>query len=274
MRVRLPRRAAAAGAVLAMVAVAACSTGGEGPGGPGRGAEQATVRVAAAADLKFALDEVVDLVETEHPGIAVAPVYGSSGTFLQQIENGAPFDLYLSADLGYPRALVESGMAAEDDLFPYAVGRLVLWVPDGSPVDPEDGLRILTDPRVRRVSIANPEHAPYGEAAVAAMRAEGVYDEVRPRLVLGENVAQAAEFVQSGNADAGIVALSLALADPVRDEGRWQELPLELYPRLDQGGVVLAGARDVDAARTVRDALLGQAGVEILARYGFSLPGE
>jgi molybdate transport system substrate-binding protein len=253
MRVRLPGRAAAAGAVLALVTVGACGTGEEGPDGSGRGAEQASVRVAAAADLKFALDELVELMETEHPGIDVDPVYGSSGTFLQQIENGAPFDLYLSADLSYPRALVESGKAAEDDLFPYAVGRLVLWVPDGSPVDPEDGLRVLTDPGLRRVSIANPEHAPYGEAAVAALRAE---------------------FVQSGNADAGIVALSLVLAGPVRDVGRWHELPLELYPRLDQGGVVLAGARDVDAARTVRDVLVGEAGVEILARYGFSLPGE
>jgi molybdate transport system substrate-binding protein len=213
-------------------------------------------------------------VEAEHPTVDVDPVYGSSGTFLQQIENGAPFDLYLSADLSYPQALVESGKAAEEDLFPYAVGRLVLWVPDGSPVNPEDGLHVLTDPRLRRVSIANPEHAPYGEAAVAAMKAEKVYDEVRPKLVLGENVAQAAEFVQSGNADAGIVALSLVLADPVRDTGRWHEIPLGLYPRLDQGGVVLTEARAADAARTVRDVLLGEAGVEILARYGFSMPGE
>jgi molybdate transport system substrate-binding protein len=272
MSVPLRGRAATGVAALALFAVGACGTGELGA--DSRGTEQATVRVAAAADLKFALDEVVDLVETEHPGIDVAPVYGSSGTFLQQIENGAPFDLFLSADLSYPRALVESGKAAEEDLFPYAVGRLVLWVPEGSPVDAEDGLPVLTDPRLRRVSIANPEHAPYGEAAVAAMRTEGVFDEVGPKLVLGENVAQAAEFVQSGNADAGIVALSLVLADPVRDVGRWYELPLELYPRLDQGGVVLAGSRDVDAARTVRDVLLGDAGLEILARYGFSLPGE
>jgi molybdate transport system substrate-binding protein len=274
VRGRLRHSFGALAVVLALVAVGACGKGDEGAGGPGPASAQTTVRVAAAADLKFALDEVVEVVEAEHPGIGVAPVYGSSGTFLQQIENGAPFDLYLSADLSYPRALVESGKAVEEDLFRYAVGRLVLWVPDGSPVDPEDGLRVLADPSLRRVSIANPEHAPYGEAAVAAMRTEEVYDEVRPKLVLGENVAQAAEFVQSGNADAGIVALSLVLADPVRDLGRWHEIPLELYPRLDQGGVVLAGARDVDAARTVRDVLLGEAGVEILARYGFSMPGE
>jgi molybdate transport system substrate-binding protein len=274
MSVRLPLTPVAGAAVLAVLTTGACGTGDVGADGPGRGAEQATVRVAAAADLKFALDEMVELVEVEHPRIDVDPVYGSSGTFLQQIENGAPFDLYLSADLSYPKALVESGKATEEDLFPYAVGRLVLWVPDGSSVDPADGLRVLTDPTLRRVSIANPEHAPYGEAAVSALRTEEVYDEVRPKLVLGENVAQAAEFVQSGNADAGIVALSLVLGDPVRDVGRWHELPLELYPRLDQGGVVLAGARDADAARTVRDMLLSEAGVEILDRYGFSLPGE
>jgi molybdate transport system substrate-binding protein len=268
------RRCAAVLALGVSLVTAACGSGDQGEGDPAGGAGQATVRVAAAADLKFALDEVVELVEAEHPDIRVAPVYGSSGTFLQQIENGAPFDLFLSADLSYPRALVESGKAAEEDLFPYAVGRLVLWVPDGSPVDPQDGLGVLTDPGLRRVSIANPEHAPYGEAAVAAMRTEAVYDEVRPKLVLGENVAQAAEFVQSGNADAGIVALSLVLADPVRGVGRWYELPLGLYPRLDQGGLVLAGARDAEAARTVRDVLLGEAGVEILERYGFSLPGE
>ena len=217
---------------------------------------------------------VVDVL-FEHPGPGRDLIHAqrSRSHLLQQIENGAPFDLYLSADLSYPRALVDSGKAAEEDLFAYAVGRLVLWVPDGSPVDPEGGLEVLTDPALGRVSIANPEHAPYGEAAVAAMKAEDVYDAVRPKLVMGENVAQAAEFVQSGNADAGIVAKSLVLADPVRGVGRWYELPLGLYPRLDQGGVVLSGAHDAEAARTVRDVLLSEPGREILARYGFSLPG-
>jgi len=259
-------------ALIALGVLGACGVDG-GSSGEGEASTPVTVRVAAAADLKFALDEVADLVATEHPEIEVSPVYGSSGTFLQQIENGAPFDLYLSADLSYPRALVDTGMAAEEDLFPYAVGRLVLWVPDGSPVDPESGLEVLTDPALRRVSIASPEHAPYGQAAVAALKAEDVYDEVRPKLVMGENVAQAAEFVQSGNADAGIVAKSLVLADPLRGVGRWYELPLGLYPRLDQGGLVLGDTDDVEAARTVRDVLLSEPGAEILARYGFSLPG-
>jgi len=266
------QEAGVAVAVMLLGVLGACSADG-GFSGEGGADGSVTVRVAAAADLKFALDEVAELVASEHPGIEVNAVYGSSGTFLQQIENGAPFDLYLSADLSYPRALVDSGRAAEGDLFPYAVGRLVLWLPEGSLVDPEDGLQVLTDPALRRIAIANPEHAPYGEAAVAAMKAEGVYDAVRPKLVLGENVAQAAEFVQSGNADAGIVAKSLVLADPVRGVGRWYELSLRLYPRLDQGGVVLGGAAEAEAARTVRDVLLSEPGVEILARYGFSLPG-
>jgi molybdate transport system substrate-binding protein len=246
----------------------------DGPGGSAR--EDATpareVRIAAASDLKFALDEIIARVEEAHPEIAVTTTYGSSGTFLSQILNGAPFDLYLSADLAYPRGLVEQGLASEEDLFPYAVGRLVLWTGDGGPIDPDDGLDALTAPEVRRVAIANPEHAPYGVAAVEALRSAGVLDEVEPKLVLGENVAQAAEFVQSGNADAGIVALSLVKSDPLRGVGSWAEVPLDAYPRLDQGGVVLGTARDPEAARVVRDAMLGPEGTAILARYGFALP--
>lgn len=265
--------------LLSVTVLGACAGGsiaddGSGDGGAGGdGAGPTTVRVAAASDLKFALDEVADLVAAEDPDIKVDPVYGSSGTFLHQIENGAPFDLYLSADLRYPQELVEGGQASEDDLFGYAVGRLVLWVPDGSPVDPEQGLEVLRDPALQRISIANPEHAPYGMAAVAALKSASAYDDVRSRLVLGENVAQAAEFVQSGNADAGLVAKSLVLSDPLRGVGRWYELPLDLYPRLDQGGVVLADAHDVEAARTVREVLLSDRGRQILARYGFSMPG-
>jgi molybdate transport system substrate-binding protein len=232
-----------------------------------------TVRVAAAADLKFALEEVVTLLSHDHPGLRVDIVYGSSGTFLQQIQSGAPFDLYLSADLAYPQAIVDAGLADPSDLFPYAVGRLVLWVPDGSPVDPTRGLSALTGPAVTRLAIANPEHAPYGKAAVAALERAGVFEEVEPRLVLGENIAQAAEFVQSGNASAGIVAKSLVLSDPLREVGTWWELPLGDYPRLEQGGVVLSGSQDADAARLVRDALLSEEGTAIMASYGFSLPG-
>jgi len=249
--------------VLLGLAVAGCAPA-QVPAEP----SASTVRVAAASDLRFALDEVLATVVTARdPGLDVTVTYGSSGQFLQQIVNGAPFDLYLSADLAYPQELVDMGRATPDDLFPYAVGRLVLWVPEGSELDPSQGLTTLL--RADRIAIANPEHAPYGRAAVAAMRGAGVYDRVSSRLVLGENVSQAAEFVTTGNADAGLVALSLVLSDPVREVGTWWEVPADSFPRLDQGGVVL---RDSAGARAVRDALLSPEGQAIMQRYGFTLP--
>lgn len=222
------------------------------------------VRVAAASDLRPALD----LLRVD--GVELQVTYGSSGTFLQQLVNGAPYDLYLSADAAYPRELVDRGLADAADVFPYAEGRLVLWVPDDSPLDPADGVGLLADSRVRKVAIANPEHAPYGRAAVAAMRAAGVEDEARTKLVLGENVAQAADFVASGGADVGLVAKSAVLSGALRDVGRWADLPPA--GDLDQAGVVLEGARDKAAARRVRDALTSDTGRGLLQRFGFDLP--
>ena len=272
----------------ALVLLAGCTGGGAGgtsdasgtaargvdlsSDGAGPGEVSGTVTVAAAADLRFALDEVLALVAEQHPDVVTTVTYGSSGQFLQQIDNGAPFDLYLSADAAYPRELVDAGLAEEDELFDYAVGRLALWVPDGSDLDPAVGLSLLADPRVDRVAIANPEHAPYGVAAVAAMREAGVHDDVEDRLVLGENVSQAAEFVRTGQADAGVVALSLVLAEATRGVGRWEEVPPGTFPPLLQGGVVLARAQDPAAARAVRDVLLSEAGREVLDSYGFARP--
>lgn len=252
--------------------LAACTSGAATtPTASDPGAER-VVRVAAAADLKYALDEIADLAAREVPPITMQITYGSSGMFVQQIVNGAPFDLYLSADVAYPRILVEEGLATAEDVFPYAVGRLVLWLPDGSPIDPSEGLEALLDPRVRKVAIANPEHAPYGRAAVAALGTAGVYDAIRDRLVLGENVAQAAEFVRAGSAQAGVIAMSLVRSDPLREVGQWVEVPIESFPRLDQGGVVLAGGGQPDAARAARDVILSPAGTAILEAYGFILP--
>lgn len=264
-----PWRALLAVVVLAGV-LAGC--GSSDAATPGAG-ERREVRVAAASDLKFALEELQPLLDVRHPGVTVTATYGSSGTFLQQITEGAPFDLFLSADLAFPQRLADAGLADREDLFAYAVGRLVVWTPEGSAIDPTPGLRVLSDPRVRKVSIANPEHAPYGRAAVAAMRTTGVYEQARPKLVLGENVSQAAEFVQSGGADVGLVAMSLVLSDPLREQGRWVEVPLADFPQLRQGGVVLAGAADVAAARAVRETMLSEPGRELLRAYGFFLPG-
>jgi len=267
-------------ALAASVAVVAVATGCAGaapamnPASPNVPDGSAVVTIAAAADLKFALDEIVSLAEKDDPSLRIQVTYGSSGTFLQQIENGAPFDVFLSADLSYPQLLVDAGLASDEDLFPYAVGRLVLWVPEGSELNPADGMSVLAEPTVRRVAIANPEHAPYGKAAVAALQTTGLYDQVSSKFVLGENVAQAAEFVQSGNADAGIVAKSLVLSDPLKEVGRWAELPLDSYPQLDQGGVILGDAAHPDGARAFRDVMLSDAGTAVLSRYGFELPED
>jgi molybdate transport system substrate-binding protein len=230
------------------------------------------VRVAAAADLKFALDAVFAGTAVSTQGVRPAVTYGSSGSFYAQIENGAPFDLFLSADAEYPRRLAAKGLA-DGEPFLYAVGRIALWVPASSRLDLRTlGLRALLDPSIRKVAIANPRHAPYGRAAEAAMTSLGILDGVKEKLVLGENVAQAAQFVQSGAADAGVIALSLALAPQMRSAGRYVEIPPESYPRLEQGGIVLKEAREPAAARALRDALLGSRGREILKEYGFFLP--
>ena len=232
------------------------------------------VRVAAAADLKFALDAVFAATAASTRGIRPSVTYGSSGSFYAQIENGAPYDLFLSADAEYPRRLAANGFG-DGEPFLYAVGRIVLWVPVSSKLDIAGlGLRTLLDPSVRRVAIANPRHAPYGRAAEAAMKSRGVWNGIEGKLVLGENVAQAAQFVQSGVADAGVFALSLALAPQLRPAGRYVEIPLESYPRMEQGGLVLKRARDPAAARALRDALLGAQGRKALGERGFFLPAS
>lgn len=229
------------------------------------------MRIAAAADLRFALEELLDLYRRDHPGVEASATYGSSGTLFSQLQNEAPFDLYLSADLSYPRALREQGLVAPDGVFPYAVGRIVVWVRDDSPIDVERlGIEALLDPSVRKIAIANPEHAPYGRAAVAALEDFGLYERVRDRSVLGENIAQTAQFVQSGSADVGIIALSLALAPDAG--GRYWEIPAERHPPIEQGGAIMRWAADPDAARAFVDLMLGTEGVELLSRYGFEQP--
>jgi molybdate transport system substrate-binding protein len=230
------------------------------------------LRVAAAADLRFAMVDLQHAFAQVHPGVELAVTYGSSGQFFQQLQAGAPFDMFLSADLDYPRRLAADGLARPEDVFSYAVGRLVLWAPNDSPVDVGKGLLALSQQQVRRLAIANPEHAPYGKAAVAALKSARVYEQVADRLVLGENVSQAAEFVLSGNADAGVIAMSLALAPEMGGKGRFSEVPLDTYPPLEQGGVVLAQASAAQAAQQFRTLLLSAEGRSILQRYGFLEP--
>jgi molybdate transport system substrate-binding protein len=230
------------------------------------------VRVAAAADLNVALGEIIARFGASR-AVDVGVSYGSSGTFHAQLLNHAPFDMFLSADLEYPRQLAARGLTLEKSEFTYGIGRLVLWAPASSSLDVEhQGLQALTAASVTHIAIANAEHAPYGRAAVAAMQSAGVYDRVRPKLVYGENVAQALQFAESGAADVGFVPLALALAPSLKGRGRWFEVPATMYPRLEQGGVILQWSEDVDAARALRAFMLSAEGRAILAKDGFFPP--
>jgi len=227
--------------------------------------------VAAASDLNFAFKELVAGYE-KTTGRHVKLSLGSSGNFYSQIQNGAPFDLYFSADVRYPQKLEESGHAVPGTLYKYAVGRIVLWAPKGSAVDVQKGLAALLDPAVKKIAIANPKHAPYGRAAVAAMEHVKVYECVKDKLVLGENISQAAQFVESGASDVGIVALSLALAPAMKDAGSYWEIPADAHSPLAQGAVILKASKNQEAARMFLDFVKGSQGQEIMKRYGFILP--
>jgi molybdate transport system substrate-binding protein len=228
--------------------------------------------IAAAADLKFALDDLIKEFEGKYPATKVNVTYGSSGNFFAQFQSGAPFDLFFSADIAYPRKLAEIGLGV-DDVFLYATGRIVLWAPKSSLLDLDKlGIKALLETSVRKIAVANPEHAPYGRAAVAAMKTLNVYEKVASRLVYGENIAQTAQFVQSGAADIGILALSLAVAPQMRDAGRFWQVPLDAYPRIEQGGIILKSSRNLETARAFRDFVLGDHGRKVLDQYGFSLP--
>lgn len=256
-----------------LLMLAASGLLGSGQARPPASGTALTVRVAAAADLKFALDEVAARLAARQPSIRLETTYGSSGSMHAQLRQRAPFDVFLSADVAYPRDLVSRGIGSDRDLFTYAVGRLVIWVPRSSTLAIErEGLGALAG--AARIAIANPRHAPYGKAAEAALRHAGIWSRVSRRMVLGENVAQAAQFVQSGAADAGIVAKSLAVAPAMRAAGRFWEIPEEAHPRLTQGGVILPWAVSRAAAARVRDFLLSDEGRTLLESHGFDLPAR
>ena len=230
--------------------------------------------VAAAADLNPALKDIGDSFE-KMTGVKMRLSFGASGALTQQIQNGAPFDIFFSADMDYPRQLVSSGNADGASLYEYAVGKLVLWVPTDSPLDVEHkGMDILLDPAVKKIAIANPQHAPYGRAAVAALKHVGLYDRVADRLVMGENISQAAQFVESGNAQAGFVALAHAAAPAMRGKGRYWEVPAEDYPALAQGVVVISNSRQKNEAAKFLEYVRTKDAGDVLRKYGFTLPAH
>ena len=234
-------------------------------------AQTRTLTVAAASDLQAALPEMIKGFEREAKA-TVTVSFGSSGNFFAQIQNGAPYDVYLSADIDYPKRLVASGHADASSLYQYATGRIVLWTRKDSGVDISTGLRSLADARVTRVAIANPKYAPYGRAAEAALRYERIYDAVRGKLVLGENISQATQFATSGAADGGIVAQSLALVPAVARLGDFALIPADWHQPLRQRMVLL---KDPPAAiRAFYDYLSTPEAQQIMVRYGFAMPRD
>ncbi|HEY1799722.1 MAG TPA: molybdate ABC transporter substrate-binding protein [Terriglobales bacterium] len=227
------------------------------------------ILVAAASDLQFALPELAQKFEKQ-TGVKVNLTFGSSGNFTTQIRNGAPFDLFFSADLNYPRQLAADGLADPATLYHYADGKIVLWAPITSKLDLQRGFNVLLQPGVHKISIANPAHAPYGRAAVAALQHENLYEKVETKLVLGENISQAAQFVQSGNADVGIIALSLALAPSARGKGKYYEVPAADYPPIQQGVVLLKSSAHKSVAVKFLNFLKTPESQALLAHFGFS----
>ncbi|HEY7534052.1 MAG TPA: molybdate ABC transporter substrate-binding protein [Nitrospiraceae bacterium] len=229
------------------------------------------ITIAAASDLNFAIKDLVTEFEKQ-TGDRVKLSLGSSGNFFSQIQNGAPFDLYFSADIGYPKKLEEAGLTVPGSLYRYAVGRIVLWTGSGTRIDVSKGLDVLREPTIKKIAIANPKHAPYGRAAVAAMEHFKMYGQVKDRLVLGENISQAAQFIESGACEVGIIALSLALAQTMKAKGTYWEVPANAHPPLEQGAVILKSSINQESAKRFLEFMNGSQGQEIMKRYGFTLP--
>lgn len=229
------------------------------------------ITIAAAADLKFAMDEITAGFKKSHSGAEVQVVYGSSGKFRTQIQQGAPYDIYFSADIAYPRDLAKQGLAGSE-VKPYAFGRIVIW--SNSMNAAKMTLANLTDPQITRIAIANPKHAPYGKRAEEALKASGLWDKVQPKLVFGENIAHTAQFVQTGNAQIGIIALSLALNPELAQKGGYYLIPEKLHQPLEQGYVLTKAGADKALAKRFSEYMTSNETRAIMTKYGFVLPGD
>ncbi|MGI4833968.1 MAG: molybdate ABC transporter substrate-binding protein [Janthinobacterium lividum] len=231
-------------------------------------ARAAPITIAAAADLKYALDSLVTIFHRQHPPAQVTVVYGSSGKFYEQLTHAAPFDLFFSADSNYPRRLQQVGLT-DGAPVPYALGRLVLW---SRKLDPRaKGMNTLLDPQVQHVAIANPAHAPYGQKAEEILRHYQLYDQVKPKLVLGESIGQAAQYAATGAADAGLLAYSLALGPELRRAGRFYLIPASAHSPLQQSYVRLKRASGNATATEFTTFMTTPAAQAALKKYGFGL---
>jgi len=229
--------------------------------------------IAAASDLQTVLPSIVRDFERS-ASVTMAVSYGSSGNFFAQIQNGAPFDVFLSADVDYPKRLAAVGVADSSTMRVYATGHLVLWARRETKIDLSSGLAGLADARVRHIAVANPKTAPYGRAAVAALRLAGVYDTLQPKLVTGESIAQAAQLVESGNADVGVLSRSLVLGSTLNAEGTYVDIPTSLHPPIEQAAIVVRASREPALARAFVAFLGRDDARRHLERFGFALPGR
>jgi molybdate transport system substrate-binding protein len=228
------------------------------------------IRVAAASDLQFAMDDLASRYQKQ-TGQKLSVTYGSSGNFYAQIQSGAPFDVFFSADVLYAQKLIDARLADRNSLVIYARGQIVLWAPADAQLNlSRDGFAGLRDPRIQKIAVANPDHAPYGRAAIAALQHAGIYEQVKSKLVYGENISQAAQFAQSGGAQVGILALSLALSPSMKSGDRWL-IPSELYPPLEQAAILLDSSANKAGARAFLEFVNSDAGREALSQHGFKL---
>ncbi len=231
--------------------------------------------IAAASDLNLALPEIVKGFKESGHEVEVKVLFGSSGNLASQIINGAPFDIFLSASPIYIEQLDSAGAVIAGSKSFFAIGRIVLWVPKASRIDIDvSGIKGILDPSVKKIAIANPQHAPYGRAAVEAMKQLGVYEGVKERLIFGENISQTAQFIQSGAADIGIIALSIALSPKMKSVGRFRLIPEGSYNRIEQWAAVIKRSNNVRLAEVFIGYLSGEEGRRILSEFGFLIPND
>ncbi|HYD84907.1 MAG TPA: molybdate ABC transporter substrate-binding protein [Opitutus sp.] len=233
--------------------------------------DRETLSIAAAANLVYALDAVNAAFHHTAPEISLTVATGASGSLVSQIEHGAPYDVLLSADVDYPRALIAAGHAVPATLVTFATGRLVLWTthPD---IPLESIAATVRSERVRKLALAHLDTAPYGRAAQQTLEALGAWTDAQSKIVIGENITQTAQFVDTRNADAGFVALSLVLSPKLRDRGRWLEVPAELHAPLDHAAVITQRGENNPAAARYLAFLRSKPAQEILQRFGYAVP--
>jgi molybdate transport system substrate-binding protein len=229
-----------------------------------------TITIAAAADLRFVLDEVTNEFKKSNPGIKVEVIYGSSGNLYQQIVNLAPFNIFFSADISYPKKLDSLNLTGSKPKL-YAIGHLVLW---SARLDVSKGMELLTSPDVKKIAIANPRVAPYGKRAMECLKYYKMDTKVKNKIVEGENVSQAAQFVLTGNADAGLIALSLALSPEMKTKGKYFSIDEKSYSKLEQAYVIIKKSETNPDVLKFTQFIESDQARKLFGKYGFRLPNE